>query len=67
MSWSRVIVVGLVLGVTAALVVWYLERFEVAKLHGEVGAYLDNYDRFREWLATHGQAAPPPPEPPVQS
>lgn len=48
----NVLVTGLVLGLTAALVVWWLERFEVDRLHTEVHGYLKNYDEFREWLQT---------------
>jgi hypothetical protein len=49
------IIVGVALGVTAALVVWWLERFEVARLHAGVETYLDQVDRFRKWQAEHGQ------------
>ena len=54
-SWGRVIAIGMVLGIVAGAVVWYLERFEVAKLHAEVGKYLADHDALREWL-TKGRA-----------
>lgn len=57
MSTRQVIAVGVLLGVTAALVVWWLERFEVGRtlegfdrLHHEVAEYLANQDKFRDWL-----------------
>lgn len=58
MSTRQVLLAGLVLGLTAALVVWWLERFEVGRLHGEVRGYLKNYDEFRDWLQaqTDGKA-----------
>lgn len=45
------VVAALVLGVTAAALVWWLERFQVDKLHSEVHDYLEKYDEFRQWLA----------------
>lgn len=51
---QKVLVAGVALGVTAALVVWFLERFELNRLHGEVQDYLANYDRFREWMDAGG-------------
>jgi hypothetical protein len=50
MNYRQVILIGLLLGVTAALVVWWLERFEADRLHGEVRTYLERYDEFRDWL-----------------
>lgn len=57
---TRVLVMAAVLGIVAAAVVWYLERFESRRLHAEVRQYLSRYDEFRAWLARHGdgQAAP---------
>lgn len=49
--WSQMIMIGLVLGVTAAAVVWWLERFEVSRLHGEISDYLHRYDKFKQWEA----------------
>ena len=59
------IIVGVVLGLTAAAVVWWLERFELQKvreeirdtLAGEAGTYLRNWDAFNAWLREHGQPA----------
>lgn len=48
----KILLTGLVLGFTAAVVVWYLERFEMNRLHAEVANYLERYDEFKEWLAT---------------
>ena len=49
---SKVLLTGLILGVVAAGVVWFLERFEGRRLHAEVREYLDKYDEFRAWMAT---------------
>lgn len=57
MNYRQVIATGLILGLTAAVVVWFLERFESQRLHGEVRSYLTNYDAFREWVERHGPAA----------
>lgn len=50
----KILLTGLVLGVTCAAVVWFLERFESNRLHAEVTGYLERYDEFRDWLATRG-------------
>lgn len=46
----HVILTGVVMGVTAAAIVWWLERFESDRLHREVRSYLGRYDEFRDWL-----------------
>lgn len=51
---GRTIITGVVLGVVCALVVWWLERFEIDKLHGEVRSYLEKVDEFKRWEAEHG-------------
>jgi predicted MFS family arabinose efflux permease len=48
-SWRQAFAFAVVLGLVAAGAVWFLERFEVAKLHGEVSSYLERYDRFKLW------------------
>ncbi len=53
----KVILTGFILGITAAAVVWFLERFESNKLHTEVRGYLERYDEFRDWLATRPPGA----------
>lgn len=50
MTYRHALVIGVALGVVAACVVWYLERFELNRLHGEVQQYLSNYDRFQDFL-----------------
>lgn len=52
---AKVILTGLALGITAGAVVWFLERFETARLHEEVRDYLTNYDKWREWMANQPQ------------
>jgi hypothetical protein len=48
----KILLAGLILGVTAAAIVWFLERFEGQRLHSEVREYLERYDEFRAWLAS---------------
>ena len=48
----KILLTGLVLGIVAASVVWFLERFEGKRLHNEVREYLERYDEFRAWLTT---------------
>lgn len=50
MSNRQVVIAGAVLGLTAAVVVWWLERFQVERLHGDIREYLSRYDEFRDWL-----------------
>lgn len=50
MTLKQAAVFGVVFGLVAALVVWYLERFELNRLHGEVREYLGNRDKFAEFL-----------------
>lgn len=59
MTTRQILLAGLVLGVTAAAVVWWLERFEVERLHAETRNYLERYDEFREWLQTRADGPPP--------
>lgn len=46
---KQALIIGLTLGLTAAVVVWFLERFESDRLHSEVSNYLHRYDEFRKW------------------
>lgn len=55
MSLKQAVIFGVAFGLTAALVVWYLERFEVNKLHSEVRQYLANTDGFQEFLKERGE------------
>lgn len=43
---------GVILGVVAALVVWYLERFETQRVWREAEEFLKNHALFDEWLRT---------------
>jgi len=46
----KVILTGVVLGVVAAAVVWYLERFQTERLASELRQHLDGMsDEFRQW------------------
>lgn len=50
MSLKQAAVFGVIFGLVAAAIVWYLERFELNRLHGEVNEYLKNRDRFELFL-----------------
>ncbi len=50
MNYRQAILIAAVLGVVAAAVVWYLERFQSARLFGEMRDYMSKQDQFREWL-----------------
>lgn len=50
MTIKQAVVIAIIFGVTAALVVWYLERFEINKFHGEVQHYMKNQELFKEFL-----------------
>lgn len=52
MDFKKALIVAITFGVVAAAVVWWLERFELNRLHGEVLGYLKNQDDFREFLRT---------------
>lgn len=54
MTIKQALVIAVVFGVTAALVVWYLERFEINKFHGEVIDYMKNQNAFQEFLKEKG-------------
>ena len=47
MTWKSTLVAAVVMGLVAAAVVWYLERFESARLMTEIHGYLDKIDHFR--------------------
>lgn len=55
MTVRQVVLAAAVLGLVAGAVVWYLERFELNRLHGEVRDYLGNYDAFRDFLRQRGE------------
>lgn len=50
MTLKHAIVIAVTFGIVAALVVWWLERFEINKFHGEVRHYIQNYDKFKDYL-----------------
>lgn len=50
MTIKHALVIAITFGIVAALVVWWLERFEINKFHGEVQHYIRNYDKFAEYL-----------------
>lgn len=52
MNVKQIVLTGVVLGMVCAGVVWYLERFESARLFHEMREYMTRHDKFREWLDT---------------
>jgi hypothetical protein len=54
LTFKNWIAVAIVFGIVAAAVVWWLERFEVNRFHGEVKQYLNNQQLFEEWLRERG-------------
>lgn len=55
MSLKQAVIFGTVFGLVAALVVWYLERFEVNKLHQEIRTYLGHQEGFQDFLRERGE------------
>ena len=53
-SWKQTALMAVVMGVVAAGVVWYLERFEVAKMHEEMRSYLERHDAFQTFMKERG-------------
>lgn len=54
MTIKQALIIAVVFGLVAAIVVWWLERFEINKFHGEVQDYLQNQGAFRQWLNERG-------------
>jgi len=54
MTLKQALIIAIVFGLVAAAVVWWLERFEINKFHGEVQDYLQNQGAFRQWLNERG-------------
>lgn len=57
MTWKQTLALAAIMGLVAAAVVWWLERFEVEKLHEHFRQYLDKVDAFKAWEAEHGTGA----------
>lgn len=57
MTLKQAIAFGVIFGLTAAIIVWYLERFELNRLHAEVRDYLGKREAFDEFLKERGQDA----------
>lgn len=57
-SVRQLVLVGVVLGVVCAGLVWWLERFELARLREllaeEAQGYLEKVESFRRWQSEHG-------------
>lgn len=57
-SVRQLVLVGVVLGVVCAGLVWWLERFELARLRellaAEAQGYLEKVESFRRWQQEHG-------------
>jgi hypothetical protein len=50
LTTKQAITIAIVFGIVAATVVWWLERFEINKFHGDVQRYLKHQIDFTEWL-----------------
>lgn len=50
-TWKHTLLAAVVMGMVAAGLVWWLEHFEVSRLHAEVSDYLAKYDKFKLWEA----------------
>lgn len=49
---TKIIIAGVALGITAGLVVWFLERFETERMVAELRSQLDEHsEELRRWLA----------------
>jgi hypothetical protein len=53
-QYKQAVIIGITLGVTAAVIVWFLERFERGQLHTEVRDYLKQWDAFDAWRKERG-------------
>jgi hypothetical protein len=53
-EFRNAVVSGVVLGVVAALVVWWLERFELKRGISEVENYLRKHSDFQSYLRERG-------------
>ena len=49
MTGRQLVVFAVILGVTAAAVVWYLERFEIDRGWAKMAEYLAKHDEFRRF------------------
>lgn len=47
---KQAIIIAVVFGFVAAAVVWWLERFEINKFHGEVQSYMKHQNAFQAFL-----------------
>lgn len=54
-EYRSAVVAGVFLGVVAALVVWWLERFETRRVVGEVEQYLRSHAAFTDYLRETGR------------
>lgn len=45
-TWKQTIAAAIIMGLLAAALVWYLERFNSERLSAEIKTYLANHDRF---------------------
>lgn len=54
MTIKHAILIGVTFGIVAAAVVWWLERFEINKFHGEVNRYMKHHEKFADYLKDQG-------------
>jgi hypothetical protein len=54
LTLKNAITIGVIFGIVAAAVVWWLERFEINKFHGEVHRYMKHQSEFTDFLKEKG-------------
>lgn len=54
-TFRHAIVTGIMLGIVAGLVVWYLERFQTDRMFSDMRDYMEKRDDFRAWLQREGR------------
>ena len=54
-SVRNAVISGVLLGIIAGLVVWYLERFEMERMFAEINATLGKHAEFDDFLKERGE------------
>jgi hypothetical protein len=49
------VISGVLLGIVAGLVVWYLERFEMERMYAEINSTLGKHAAFDDYLKERGE------------
>jgi type II secretory pathway pseudopilin PulG len=54
-TWKSTLIAAIVMGLLAAALVWWLERFSTDRLVSEMQRYLRNHDQFRAEYPEQGE------------